>query len=220
MSNYRPICDESQRDLFSVLYAPEPEDIEWPAVDEISARNQAMYPNRILIEHSCRRCGQGFSSIKPRPQFCSKECYLEHSKPAFAERSRVLRMDPAMNERLSAARRAAGYPDPMRPEAVARRAMRRAAKNAVHRCLKVRRAPKTESVMVSVGYSARDLCQHLEVLFVGGMNWENYGEWEVDHIRPISNFPLMTPLSEINALSNLQPLWKLDNRRKHARVGI
>jgi hypothetical protein len=58
-----------------------------------------------------------------------------------------------------------------------------------------------------LGYSALDLKQHLESLFTEGMNWDNYGEWHIDHIKPLSKFNLNSPIFIVNALSNLQPLW-------------
>jgi hypothetical protein len=39
------------------------------------------------------------------------------------------------------------------------------------------------------------------------MSWENYGEWHIDHIRPLSSFEPDTPVSIVCALDNLQPLW-------------
>ena len=51
------------------------------------------------------------------------------------------------------------------------------------------------------------------------MTWDNYGEWHVDHIRPISNFTLIDDpeFKECWALSNLQPLWSIDNFSKSPR---
>ena len=47
------------------------------------------------------------------------------------------------------------------------------------------------------------------------MSWDNYGVWEIDHIIPISAFDLFnTPPNIINALDNLQPLWKIENINK------
>ena len=37
-----------------------------------------------------------------------------------------------------------------------------------------------------VGYSRENLKTHLENLFKDGMAWDNYGKWEVDHIKPRS----------------------------------
>lgn len=47
------------------------------------------------------------------------------------------------------------------------------------------------------------------------MSWDNYGEWEIDHIRPLTSFDKFATPSEVNALSNLQPLWKEDNIHKY-----
>jgi hypothetical protein len=58
-----------------------------------------------------------------------------------------------------------------------------------------------------LGYSAIQLKNHLEAGFTDGMNWENYGEWHIDHIKPICTFPNDAKPSEVNALSNLRPLW-------------
>jgi hypothetical protein len=70
------------------------------------------------------------------------------------------------------------------------------------------------------GYSAIDLKNHLEFLFSEGMTWDNYGDWHIDHILPVSHFDENTPVSVINSLSNLQPLWKFDNLSKGKKVII
>ena len=48
------------------------------------------------------------------------------------------------------------------------------------------------------------------------MTWDNYGEWHIDHIKPVSAFVKegITDPKIINALDNLQPLWAEDNLRK------
>jgi hypothetical protein len=58
-----------------------------------------------------------------------------------------------------------------------------------------------------LGYSAEELKEHIESLFTEGMTWDNYGEWHIDHIKPLSSFEKTSKPSEVNALSNLQPLW-------------
>ena len=58
-----------------------------------------------------------------------------------------------------------------------------------------------------LGYSAVQLKHHIENLFTSGMTWENHGDWHIDHIRPVSDFSPDTPVFEVCALSNLQPLW-------------
>jgi len=73
-----------------------------------------------------------------------------------------------------------------------------------------------------VGYSLADLRRHLEALFQPGMTWNNYGDWEIDHRRPVASFSFTTPhclgFRDCWALSNLQPLWAQENRSKGARI--
>ena len=66
-----------------------------------------------------------------------------------------------------------------------------------------------------MGYSAVQLKHHIEKQFLEGMSWGNYGDWEIDHIKPLTKFDESSDVSEVNALSNLQPLWKDDNREKY-----
>ena len=65
-----------------------------------------------------------------------------------------------------------------------------------------------------LGYSALELKNHLESLFTEGMSWSNHGEWEIDHIFPVTKFNKDTLPAVVNALNNLQPLWKEENRSK------
>ena len=58
-----------------------------------------------------------------------------------------------------------------------------------------------------LGYSAEELKTHLESLFTEGMSWDNYGEWHIDHIKPLISFDKDTPISTVNELSNLRPMW-------------
>jgi hypothetical protein len=39
------------------------------------------------------------------------------------------------------------------------------------------------------------------------MSWENYGEWHIDHIIPVSKFSKNKEASVVSALSNLKPMW-------------
>ena len=69
-----------------------------------------------------------------------------------------------------------------------------------------------------VGCTLQELMDHLENQFKQGMAFDNYGEWEIDHIKPCKLFDL-TNQDEQRAcfhFTNLQPLWRGDNRRKWA----
>jgi hypothetical protein len=66
-----------------------------------------------------------------------------------------------------------------------------------------------------VGYTVADLKSHLENLFISGMGWDNYGIWHVDHKIPKSAFNFSCAedidFKKCWALSNLQPMWGIDN---------
>lgn len=77
---------------------------------------------------------------------------------------------------------------------------------------------KEASTIELLGYSATDLKDHIESLFEDGMSWNNWGEWHIDHTYPLSLFSELTPISEVNSLSNLKPMWALDNLKKGNRI--
>lgn len=69
-----------------------------------------------------------------------------------------------------------------------------------------------------LGYSALDLKEHIEKQFTYGMSWNNWGEWHIDHIKPVSRFDKSEKMSIINSLDNLQPLWAKDNLTKSNKL--
>lgn len=73
-----------------------------------------------------------------------------------------------------------------------------------------------------VDYTLVDLQKHLEKQFKDGMSWENYGEWHIDHIIPISFFNIQDTNSDdfkkCWSLQNLQPLWAKDNIKKSNKI--
>jgi hypothetical protein len=69
-----------------------------------------------------------------------------------------------------------------------------------------------------LGYSALDFKKRLEETFQEGMTWENYGEWHIDHIMPLSIFPKDSQISVVNSLENIQALWSKDNIKKSNKI--
>lgn len=67
-----------------------------------------------------------------------------------------------------------------------------------------------------LGCSDAHIKTWLQSKFSKGMTWENYGEWEVDHIIPCASFDLTNKDKQLECFhySNLQPLWKKENRKK------
>lgn len=93
-------------------------------------------------------------------------------------------------------------------------------RKSIGRILKNWKGGRSKAEMLN-GYSEQELKSHLESLFAKGMSWDNYGfyGWHIDHIKPIKAFAEggVTDPKVINALSNLQPLWAIDNLRKSAK---
>jgi hypothetical protein len=87
-------------------------------------------------------------------------------------------------------------------------------RDILRRCYKHKGISKTKKTFDILGYDVYKFKQRIECQFREGMSWENYGDWEIDHKKPISKFDINSEVSIINSLCNLQPLWKNDNRTK------
>jgi len=93
-------------------------------------------------------------------------------------------------------------------------------RNMLGRVIRVSSSEKRKDTISTVGYTPLDLRKHLESLFLDGMTWDNYGEWHIDHIYPVSKCieEGVTDPKVINALGNLQPLWAIDNLTKSNNI--
>lgn len=60
--------------------------------------------------------------------------------------------------------------------------------------------------------------KHIESLFKDGMSLNNYGDWHLDHITPLSNANNIDDIIKYNHYSNFQPLWAKDNILKSNKV--
>ncbi len=94
---------------------------------------------------------------------------------------------------------------------------------AVWACLKERGGNKEGyRTFQMLPYTVEQLKSHLEAQFQPDMTWENYGDWHVDHKRPISNFNFSShkdpDFRECWSLDNLQPLWGEENWSKGAKI--
>ena len=78
---------------------------------------------------------------------------------------------------------------------------------------------KSKHTIQLIGCSILDLKQHLENQFRKGMSWENYGKWQIDHIKPCASFDLSKPEEQRKCFNytNLQPLWADENFKKHTK---
>ena len=83
----------------------------------------------------------------------------------------------------------------------------------LYKCLTRERTTDRFSIK-HIGCTKQELRDYLQVKFVEGMTFENYGNyWEIDHIKPLSLFDLTNDdhYKAASYYTNLQPLWRLDN---------
>ncbi len=101
--------------------------------------------------------------------------------------------------------------------------LNRCASSSLSRCLKYHNLSKNNNHWENlVGYTVKDLKEHLEGLFLAGMTWNNYGEWHIDHVIP-QTFFAYTSTNDVEfkycwSLDNLQPLWAKDNLSKSNKI--
>ena len=93
---------------------------------------------------------------------------------------------------------------------------------SIHHHLKKNNLNKNKKTWIKfVDYTVEELKIHLEKQFKDGMNWENYGKWHIDHIKPKSLFNITSveciEFKKCWSLENLQPLWAIDNISKGNR---
>jgi len=95
-------------------------------------------------------------------------------------------------------------------------------RTAIYTVLKENNMNKYGHYFEILQYSPEQLATHLENQFTEGMEWENYGEWHVDHRRPITAFNFQeigdNEFMECWALENLQPMWADENIRKSNKI--
>ena len=154
-----------------------------------------MYDRAVVHSHRCKSCQAKYTTIRTR---------LESEKKK-TDQGRRDRYNEWYREKL---RTDAGY----KVTSHMRTLMHRA----------IGKAKAGRSWRTFVDYTLEELMTHLERQFKPGMSWENKGDWHIDHIIPRSSFEYSSPddpeFKKCWSLSNLQPLWAVDNIRKNAKL--
>jgi hypothetical protein len=89
----------------------------------------------------------------------------------------------------------------------------------IHNALK---SDKTDHSIEYLGCTIAEFKAHIESLFKENMNWENFGDWHIDHIVPIKykkngQNPTIEDVIERLHWKNTQPMWAEDNIAKGNR---
>ena len=74
---------------------------------------------------------------------------------------------------------------------------------------------KSGKMFALLGCTLDELSAHIEAQFEEGMSFDNLGQWELDHVKPLHTFDLTdeAQLQTACHYSNTRPLWRQDNRR-------
>jgi hypothetical protein len=146
-----------------------------------------------------------------------KKCSAENAAKRRVRKPRRPAM-PASERRVRARMAEAAYRDRDIEAYRARRAAAARARrqNSIREILKNRIGPQLCRYL-----TVDDLRRHVEAHFLPGMSWANRSKWHIDHVRPLASFVFSGPqdpqVREAWALSNLRPLWAVDNIRKGDR---
>lgn len=159
----------------------------------------------------------------------NREIVLEKSRAARAEKGSPPRKILTPEEKSEAARaRAKAFYQGNRREILMRQHFPQQLNRIIAESIRkgIRKAilnpstrGRTAKVVVALKISVEEFRAYIAGKFLAGMTLDNYGEWELDHIKSLSKFDLSDDeqYAEACHYSNYQPLWKLDNQKKGAR---
>lgn len=96
--------------------------------------------------------------------------------------------------------------------------LRKILRERINKAFKSNRNYKKPSTIKILGSDWIIAKKHIEQQFKKGMNWNNHGEWHIDHIIPLSSANTESELIKLCHYRNLQPLWAKDNLSKSSKI--
>ena len=91
-------------------------------------------------------------------------------------------------------------------------------RNRLYKSLKRIKENKNTSTINFLGVNYKEFKAHIENQFKDGMTWDNYGEWHIDHIIPLSSAKTEEELIKLFHYTNTQPLWAEENIKKGSKI--
>ncbi len=164
----------------------------------------------------CVHCGRDFQRVSNRQKYCSDCKPVRIKKMKVAEFQRAWKKSEFRACRLAKAIKYQNKKYRTDPVFNIHRRMR----TGINASLRGKKNGFSWEKLV--GYTVEDLMVHLERLFLPGMTWDNRGTWHIDHVKPLAAHSFETvddpEFKAAWALTNLQPLWALDNIKKGAKI--
>lgn len=97
-------------------------------------------------------------------------------------------------------------------------AMKSRVRGLITKCIRAGGYTKRSRTQAILGCTWEEFKTHIERQFTKGMNWDNRGEWHLDHIVPISSATTEDEVIALNHFTNFRPMWAKDNIRKGASM--
>ena|SRR5438128_2067204 len=141
----------------------------------------------------CAGCGCGPErASRVGSEFCGPACRSAHYQKKRSERAA-----------MSAHRREQAL-------------LRNRLKARLHKAFRSRGLRKNGNTIELLGCTLEFFRGWIESKFKKGMSWKNYGQWQFDHLCPVSKFNLLDPeeVRKCFHYTNIQPLWTPANRLK------
>ena len=78
---------------------------------------------------------------------------------------------------------------------------------------------KSKKTLELLGCSIQECRQYIEQQFKPDMTWDNYGQWQIHHIKSCMSFDLTKEEEQKKCFhyTNLQPLWMEEHQKIHQR---
>jgi hypothetical protein len=93
--------------------------------------------------------------------------------------------------------------------------MTRLVRNSIRSSIKSLNFKKKTKTSIILGCTMEEFIIYIKSTFKEGMTLENYGEWHLDHIKPISMAKTYEEAIELNHYTNFQALWAIENLKKY-----
>ena len=84
-------------------------------------------------------------------------------------------------------------------------------RNRIYSFLNLKEYSKNKKTELILGCSYEEFVLYIESKFSKKMNWNNQGEWHLDHIVPLASSNNKEEAIELCHYTNIQPLWGMDN---------